>query len=159
MRELRNWYKILYRKPEGHKEFGRPRSTLEDITKKCYANCNNVCLIDIGQSRTSFGAFVNMVMNLQHILKKEGKPSWPAGMTVGFPKLLCSFILLLGLQFMLHVHEGASRPISPINSWQWNWQMQNSAKMWIYMYWCHFILTQPIAKSLFRGIFIFNSRL
>jgi hypothetical protein len=72
MRELRNLYKILYRKPEGHKQFGRRRATLEDIIIKCYKSCNNVGLLHIGQARTNFGAFVDMVMNLQLILKKKG---------------------------------------------------------------------------------------
>jgi hypothetical protein len=74
MRDLGNEYKILYRKPARHKQFGRPRDTLKNIIKSVtHMSFKNVGLLDMGPARTSFGDFENMVVNLQVILKKEGR--------------------------------------------------------------------------------------
>jgi hypothetical protein len=67
MRETRNAYRILVRKPEGKRPLGRPRRRWVDNIKMDLRGIglDGMDWIDLAQDRDQWRALVSAVMNLQ----------------------------------------------------------------------------------------------
>jgi hypothetical protein len=67
MREKRNAYRILVRKPDGKKPLGRPRSGWVDNIKMDLTEIgwDDMDYIDLAQDRDQWKTLVNTVMNLR----------------------------------------------------------------------------------------------
>jgi hypothetical protein len=64
--EIRNAYKILVRKPEGNRPFGRPRHKWEGNIRMDLREIGwkVVDWVHLAQDRDQWQAFVNVIMNL-----------------------------------------------------------------------------------------------
>ena len=67
MGERRGVYRVLVGKPEGKRQFGRPRRRWEDNIKMDLqeVGCGGMDWIDMVQDRDRWWALVNAVMNLR----------------------------------------------------------------------------------------------
>jgi hypothetical protein len=67
MKERKDIYRILVRKPEGKRPLGRPRCILEDNSKAYLQElgCGGIDWIELAQDRDRWQALVNAVMNLR----------------------------------------------------------------------------------------------
>ena len=67
MGERRGVYRVLVGKPEGKRQFGRPRRRWEDNIKMDLqeVGCGGMDWIDMVQDRERWWALVNAVMNLR----------------------------------------------------------------------------------------------
>jgi len=65
--ERRGVYRVLVGKPEGKRQFGKPRSRWEDNIKMDIqeVGCGGVDWIELAQDRDRWRALVNVVMNLR----------------------------------------------------------------------------------------------
>jgi hypothetical protein len=67
MVERKGVYRVLVGKPEGQRQFGRPRRRWEDNIKMDLqeVGCGCMDLIELAQDRDSWRALVTAVMNLR----------------------------------------------------------------------------------------------